>query len=275
MVLKGAAKRCGLMVCALGVLLVGSAVPAAAQTPVTVTGGVDVVNRYMFRGIRQNADGAAIWPAVDVGIGAFSGDGGLKSVTVNLGTWNSLHTDPSGWYESDLYAAITLAGSRAAFTTTYTSYTSPDDRFAHVKELMFKLAVDDSNKWGLKPYAAVAFELDDAGQADGGSAKGTYFELGMAPSIPLPRNISLNITTKFGFSLSNYYQDPLTGQDTRFGYSSSGAMLVIPLGEPDTPAGHWNVRGGFEYQGLGTATTNFNGGDKSQFIGSIGVGFSY
>ena len=106
-----------------GGLLGVFAAPAAAQDPkVAVAGGVDFTNRYMFRGIRQNGTGMAIFPFVDVGIPLASGDGGLTSATLNVGTWNSVHTDQFGdlvdgedkWYESDLYAALNLGFGKAA-----------------------------------------------------------------------------------------------------------------------------------------------------------------
>lgn len=56
----------------------------------TLTGSFDVLNQYMFHGIRQNSTGLAMWPAVDLGVAAYSGHGGLKSVGINLGTWNSM-----------------------------------------------------------------------------------------------------------------------------------------------------------------------------------------
>src|SRR5262245_2140282 len=52
----------------LGLLITAS--PAAAQDPappVVVTGGLDFVNQYNFRGIRQNTEGVSIWPFVDFG----------------------------------------------------------------------------------------------------------------------------------------------------------------------------------------------------------------
>src|SRR5262245_2356764 len=58
----------------------------------TLTASFDFLNQYMFRGIRQNSTGIAMWPAVDLGIATYSGKGSLKSLGVNLGTWNSLHT---------------------------------------------------------------------------------------------------------------------------------------------------------------------------------------
>ena len=50
----------------------------------------------MFRGIRQNATGIALWPVADVGAAVYSGNGRLKSAGVNIGTWNSLHTGDTG-----------------------------------------------------------------------------------------------------------------------------------------------------------------------------------
>ena len=130
---------------------------AAAADPnpgaLTITGSVDFLNQYMFRGIQQNNTGFVTWPAFDLGLAVYSGDGGLKSVGINFGTWNSLHSGNTGsdgasgkmWYESDFYATLGLGfGGGTSFSTTYTAYTSPNSGFTTVKELMFKFALDDS-----------------------------------------------------------------------------------------------------------------------------------
>ena len=119
----------------------------------TLTGSFDVVSTYMFRGIRQNATGIALWPAADLGLAVYSGQGAVKTVSVNFGTWNSLHTgdtgldSPSGkfWYESDFYASLGLGIARGTtLTTTYTAYTSPNNTFTTVKEIAVKIGVDDT-----------------------------------------------------------------------------------------------------------------------------------
>ena len=87
----------------LGLSVIGTSVmvitlmssTAWAQDPapvVVVTGGLDVTNQYNFRGIRQNTDGVSIWPYVDFGFTPFKGDGGLKSVGINVGSWNAIHS---------------------------------------------------------------------------------------------------------------------------------------------------------------------------------------
>jgi hypothetical protein len=291
-------RRSALAVVAVVGLVLTSA-PAFAQESndpnpgaLTLAGSIDFLNQYMFRGIRQNSSGIASWPAVDLGISAYSGDGGLKSVGINFGTWNSLHTGdtgqdgPSGklWYESDFYATLGLGfGGGTSFSTTYTAYTSPNNGFTTVKEIMFKLAVDDSGTLGkaaVKPYVAIAREFDTdydpvlgvgSGQADGGQNAGTYVEIGFAPGYAAPK-ASIAFPIKIGLSASNYYE--LAGEDNKFGYFSVAGIVTVPLGGT-TSYGAWNIHGGVEYQKLGTTTEALNGGEGNQVIGSFGIGFSY
>ena len=218
----------------------GAQPAAAAADPntgaLTLTGSFDVVSTYMFRGIRQNSTGA-MWPALNLGLALYSGDGALKSASVNVGTWNSLHTGhtgsdgPSGklWYESDFYAASGLGfGKGVTFTTTDTAYTSPARTPAPISR-------------------------------------------SAAPGYSMPR-ASVALPIKAGFSLSDYYE--LNGEDHTFGFFSIAGIVTVPLGGM-TGFGAWNVHGGVEYQALGDTTQFFNGGDSSRVIGSTGVGFTY
>ena len=268
------------------------AAPASAQGPdpnpgnLTFTGSMDFLNAYMFRGIRQDDTGVIMWPAADLGMAVYSGDGGLKSASVNLGSWNSLHTGDTGsdsrtgklWYEGDFYATLGLGfGGGVALSTTYTAYTSPNNAFSTVKEIAFKLGVDDSGYLGaaaLRPYLILAQEFDTApglGQADGGDNAGTYLELGVAPGWA-GEAVTLAFPVKVGLSAGDYYE--LAGVDNKFGYASVAAMVTVPLGGT-TMFGTWNVHGGVEFQALGDTTEAINGGDSSKVIGSFGFGLSY
>lgn len=266
----------------------GGAVQPSDPNPgaLTLSGGVDFLNRYMLRGIRQNSTGVAIWPAADLAIAAYAGDGRVKGVVINVGTWNSLHTGDTGtagpttelWYESDFYTTLGLGfGSGVSFSTTYLAYVSPNNSFTTVKELLFKLALDDIAHLGraaVKPYVLIARELDTApgrGQLDNGAKPGTYLELGISPGYVRP-NASLAVPVKVGLSLSNYYE--LAGTDKRFGFLSIAGVATVPLGSNST-FGAWNIHGGAEFQRLGDMTAFFNGNNRSQIIGSIGIGFSY
>jgi hypothetical protein len=281
--------RCGMSVIGALALMVLCASSASAQGKVvTVTGGIDFTNQYNFRGIRQNTEPSSIWPYIDFGFTPYMGDGGLKTVSANVGTWNAFNTQidnfvnldgevsSNKWYESDFYATLGLGfGGGVSLGTTYTSYTSPGNWFSHVKELAFKVAVDDSaalGKGSLKPYALVAFELDDDGQADAGAKKGTYVELGVAPGYA-GKKASIAVPIKVGLSARDYYEFG-TGDDSNFGYFSIAGVVTVPV------APHVNVHGGAEMQAFGDnlkAYNHFgdNGDRKATGIYSIGLGFSF
>ncbi len=271
------AVRGGLSILGALALVTLLAAPAAAQDPapsgpsIAVTGALDFTNQYNFRGIRQNSEGISIWPYIDLGIGAYTGEGALKTVTVNLGMWNAIHTalDDNKWYEADYYATLGFGFSKAALAFNYTSYTSPADLFAHVKEAQVKLSVDDSaalGKGALKPYILLAFELTDDAQADAGAAKGTYVELGVAPGYAGSK-ASLAVPIKLGLSGSDYYEFG-TGTDSKFGYFSIGATVTVPMGA------HANIHFGGEFQAFGDNLKAYNAQDTAG-LGVVGIGFAF
>jgi hypothetical protein len=263
----------------------GNAMAQAAADPnpgaITLTTGIDFPSVYFFRGIRQEADPKlTVFPYGDVGIALFSGDGGLKSASVNFGVWNSLNTGSSGTgsgvktshYEEDFYSTLSLgfAGATTA-GITYTAYTSPNGSFGTVKEISVKIA--QASKYA--PYGLVAFEL--SGQADGGANKGTYAEFGGAPSWPLGGGkATLAIPLKIGLSLKDYYEG--ANGDQKFGYFDVGALVTIPLTGVDSKFGSWNIHGSVDYLYFGgdkSTTRAFNNGDSGQVIGMGGIGLTY
>jgi Bacterial protein of unknown function (Gcw_chp) len=247
----------------------------------TITGGIDFLNAYIFRGIPQDDTGVVMWPYGDLGISLHSGAGIFKSIGVNVGLWNSLHTGNAGldgpseklWYESDFYATFGLGfGAGTSLGVTYTAYTSPNGLFNTVRELSFKFAIDDSGALGraaTKPYVLVARELE--GQADGGAEEGTYLEVGAAPGLPVG-GWTVNVPLRAGFSLGDYYEGVLG--DERFGFFSVAGIVTIPLTSMPTKVGSWNIHGGVEYVRLGDRNAEILG-DTSKVIGSIGIGLSY
>jgi hypothetical protein len=282
------------------------ALPAAAQTPpdpnpgnLTITGNTDFTNVYMFRGIRQDDTRVIVQPAAELDIALHTADKGLKSASLNFGTWNSLHTGDAGlrsatsglgcacgklWYESDFYTTLAFGFSGGGLAATYTAYTSPNGGFNNVKEIMFKLSGDDSaalKKAAMHPYAILAFEFDAANghQADGGSKAGRYLELGVAPGYAGAK-AGIAIPVKVGLSVGDYYElntgTALTPVfvDNKFGYLSIAGIVTAPI-HGTTSYGAWNIHAGVEFQKLGDTTKAFNSGKSTKVIGSAGIGFTY
>jgi hypothetical protein len=286
------------------------AAPAAAQAPaasppdpnpgnLTLLGNVDFTNAYMFRGIRQDDTKVIIQPSAELDIALQSADTGLKSTSLNFGTWNSLHTGDAGlksaesglgcacnklWYESDFYTTLAFGFTGGSLGITYTAYTSPNAGFNNVKELMFKFGADDSaalGKAALHPWVIAAFEFDaDNGhQADGGSKAGKYLELGVSPGYSGSK-ASIAVPVKVGLSIGDYYElnegTVLRPDfvDHKFGYFSIAGIATVPI-KGTTAYGAWNVHAGVEYQKLGDTTKAFNNGDANKAIVSAGLGFTY
>ncbi len=287
-------------------LLALSALPAAAQAAadpnpgnITLIGNVDFTNAYMFRGIRQDDTRVIIQPSAEMDIALQSATSGLKSTSLNFGTWNSLHTGDAGlrssssglgcacdkiWYESDFYTTLAFGFTGGSLGVTYTAYTSPSAGFNNVKELMFKFGGDDSSVLGkaaLHPWVIAAFEFDaDNGhQADGGANAGKYLELGVSPGYSGAK-ASVAIPVKVGLSMGDYYElnEGTVARpnfvDHKFGYFSLAGIATVPIGGT-TSYGAWNFHVGVEYQHLGTTTEAFNGGKANKGIVSAGLGFTY
>jgi hypothetical protein len=294
-----------LLLAALGFLTLPSA-PAAAQGAsdpnpgnLTLIGNVDLTNAYMFRGIRQDDTRVIVQPSAEMDITLQSASSGLKSTSLNFGTWNSLHTGDAGlhsatsglgcacdkiWYESDFYTTLAFGFTGGTLGITYTAYTSPNAGFNNVKELMVKFGGDDSSALGkaaLHPWVIAAFEFDaDNGhQADGGANAGKYLELGVSPGYSGSR-ASLAIPIKVGLSMGDYYElnEGTAARpdfvDHKFGYLSIAGIATVPIGGTSS-YGAWNFHAGIEYQKLGDTTKAFNNGDSSKVIGSAGLGFTY
>lgn len=272
----------------LFVLIFGATVGSvAAQSKPVVNAGIDFPTVYFFRGIRQEVDPKfTTFVFGDVGFPVLTdGSGGLSSATINVGTWNAFLTGTSGsepladspFYESDFYASITLGMSNGiSVTPMFTAYMSPNDVFTTVKEVSFKVA--HANKFA--PYALLAFEFggDDSGQADGGhlagGGKGTYLELGVGPSWPVAGGkATVAVPVKLAFSLKDYYEHPVSGEDSKFGYIDGGVLVTVPFAQK------FNVHGGVNFLGLGDTNAFFNGdldGDRSGWvIASVGLGVTF
>lgn len=239
--------------------------------PVTITGAIDFPSTYFFRGIRQEADPAfTMQPGVNV---AFAAGEGL---TLNVGSWNSIHTGstkdgPGAFYESDFYASAAFSAGAISPTVTYTAYMSPADAFGTVHELSVGLGFDDSESaFPLAPALTLAFELGD-NSADGGTSKGIFLELGVTPGIPMGDDapVSLTVPVRLGLSAKDYYENPITGEDSKFGYFSIGLNASVPL------SANLDLHGGVTVFTFGDTLELFNNDDKAQVIGSVGIGFSF
>jgi hypothetical protein len=217
-----------------------------------------------------------MWPYGDLGIALFSGEGGLKSIAVNVGVWNSVNTGDSGsdgptrhaHFEEDFYSTLNLGfGGGVGVGLTYMALTYPNGFFDTVKEMQIKV----SKAGRINPYGFLAMEMTDV-SADGGVNKGTYLELGAGPGWPLGSKASITIPVKVGLSLKDYYE--FNGVDKKFGYFDVGGLLTVPLGLP-ARYGAWNFHAGVDYLKLGDLGKAFNDDNGNKVVALFGIGVGY
>jgi hypothetical protein len=263
-----------------------AAPPPVNSGAIKLTGGLDVPSVYYFRGIRQEVSPTVtLWPYGDVGITLASADKGLKSVAVNFGVWNSLHTGSSGsktfgksmHYEEDFYGTLTLGWSAASLAAMYKAYSSPNQSYNTVKEIDFTLT--GTHKYA--PYVIVAQELNQTKGnfivgADGGQKRGTYTELGVTPTWSMgPTAYSIPLSA--GFSLKNYYE--ANGKDiSKFGFFDAGGMITETFSGIPAKFGSWNVHGRVDYLRLSNGTMAVGvgtGTNKNKYVVLGGFGLSY
>lgn len=261
------------------------AADSAIGSSISVQLNLDFTNAYFYRGIRQQDKGLIVQPAARLAARLIDDD--KLKLDGFVGTWNSFGPNAGAnagdlvedWYESDLYAGVTLTRDKLSFTTSYTILTSPSDAFETVQELGFTLALDDSawlKEWALKPYATLAIETGADASDGADSPTGVYLELGVAPGLSFEvakTSVSLTFPASVGLSLSDYYQDA-DGDDETFGFAQVGAKASIPLGEPGR-LGTWTLNAGVSVLFLGDNTQDFNRGDDTEVIGAVGVQWNF
>ncbi len=238
--------------------------------------GITVVSQYVSRGVIFENQGGIIQPYADLYFKLYEGEGFLNKVQINLGIWNSFHSEktdaglisggPSStrsWYEFDFTAGVSFTFAKNfTFTPSYYTFLSPNDGFSTFQGLNLKLAYDDTDLLGafaLHPYVQVLFELEN--KAGTGADEGIYYEVGIAPSFPVgPLTVTLPVTA--GFGSNDFYGslDRTTGfiEDEAFGFVSGGVNLAYNLTFIPKSYGSWTATAGYTYYYLGEGTSDFN-----------------
>jgi hypothetical protein len=252
-------------------------VETAKESCITGDIGFDITNAYYFHGIRQEDTGFIIQPYADLYFKVYQGSGFLTSLSVDLGIWNSFHSNrgvassTSNWYEFDFSAGLTATlNEKWSLGAAFKYYGSPGDYFDNAYTVAFKLGYDDKDLLGafsMQPYILVEWELD--GKSANGSDTGVYYEIGLTPNFDVGP-VNLAIPLRAGFGSSDYYFD-----DEAYGYLSAGLAATYTLTCIPECLGEWSLTASAVYLHLGDGTRVSNDGDEHEvvFTGGLKVAF--
>ena len=242
---------------------------AVKESCITGDIGVNVVSQYISRGLIFENQGGIVEPYADLYFRVYKGDDSafINKVSVNLGVWDSFHSrhtdagEASGngvgnhnasstaaWYESDFTAGLAVTFLKNfTFTPSYYCFLSPNDGFQTFQGLNMNLAYDDTDllgKFALHPHFTTLIELEN--KAGNGANEGVYYEVGIAPSLPVgPLTFTLPITA--GFGSNDFY-----AHNAGFGYFSTGIQAAYAMAFMPKCLGTWTATGGATYYYLGS-----------------------
>lgn len=260
-------------------------VEEAKKSFITGDLGVTWTTAYVSRGLVLQGHGVIIQPYADLYFKLYEGEGFVNSVTLNLGIWSSIHDQhpgatggTKGWYEFDYTPGVAVTFAKNfTLTTSYFEFDSPNGSFASAHSINVNLAYNDSDLLGafaLHPHATVLFELGGPGSA-GLQTGGEYYEVGIAPSVPLndPKSnypLSLTFPITAGFGSSGFYAGDA------FGYVSAGATASVGLGFIPSGYGAWTLSASGLYYHLGTAVANAtNKGEQDFGVAQASLGLTF
>jgi hypothetical protein len=107
-----------------------------------------------------------------------------------------------------------------------------------------------------------------------------YLQLGVAPAYTFNDTgmypITLSLPVLLGLSLSDYYERVgVGGEDDTFGYLSIGLAAGVPLKFIPASFGTWTAKATLTFITLGDNLKTANNGDRSEFIGTLGIAMTY
>jgi hypothetical protein len=256
----------------------------------SLTAGSDITTAYFFRGLLQERGGAIVQPYADLGVNLYEApDDYLSGVTLNLGTWNSFHSNQTNagaasggtgtldiWYEMDWYAGATFTIEKnLSLGAKWVAYTYPNQSLKTVQEVDFTLGLDDSEwlgSWSLSPVAIFAVETDNTNGL--GGEPGGYFEFDLAPGFRLLEDPEYPVDVAFPVAIGLALDSDYYGGDT-FGFARYGPVMSIPLAFIPEDYGSWAMSAGVAFYNLGPNARQLNKGTNFWTVGTWGVKMTY
>ena len=287
-------------------LLIGSFAFAEDAAPepenfFSIEGTLDLKTAYYFRGYKL-MNKPVIQADITISTREFAF--GEVGVTPYLNLWNNISRDQgdsdatfSHWTETGVNPGVAFSYQNwtldfiyyATFLPSGTGDGDLDRRGAigQAQELDITLSYDDATDEtgtvgcfnyskgaftpiALQPYVLYVVEFQDRADFD----LNQYIEFGFSPELTFGEKWTVSFPTMLGCSLDGYYVGG-DGHNDFFGYVGTGIHAKYQLNQ------NWDIHGGVDYTyDLSGGITDYNhdysgGGSRHNFVGFIGVGFSF
>jgi len=251
--------------------------PALAPAAVEESGlSLDVsmkyVTAYFFRGVNNGEEGLILQPEATATYTIMVGDN--LSITPWFNVWNNV-TDKTYadnyhyWDEVDLTPGVDITSGRFSLTLQYAYYHSPARNWEDIHELGAVISYDDSDQLGLpialNPCVGYYQEI-----VNKNTSERTYLEVGVTPewsTVKCP--VKLTFPVAVGMGLHGWYAND-DGHQEMLGYASAAVEGQYNITE------YLYATAGVKYIRLvADNIVDDNDGTENQFIGSVGIGYTF
>jgi len=259
--------------------------PSEKPTEEKVTGSASmaVLNRYIFRGYEIGKSGLVFQPSLSASYKGFSatlwGNLDTNQRNTTTATFNAREEGKKGWDETDLTLSYTYTIQKLSLTGGYIYYSL---KYAEdTEEFFLAFAYDMITKPTLSIYQDV------------NAYPGTYINLSFAHSLPVYKDVTLDLAASFGYELGQggfwktYEQS--TGGYTGSKYNAlQDGMVKAGFTMPVTKAfsiqpslAYWFPLSGDAGRTMGYDTNgnkiayNHNGYVANSFVGGINFVFNF
>ncbi|MBI5409125.1 MAG: hypothetical protein HZA14_07150 [Nitrospirae bacterium] len=247
----------------------------AEKPPVSGSVGLGVFNKYVFRGYELSADSMVIQPYASVSYKYFSASfwGNIDSVENPTQSFVPDKADEKSFNESDLTLSYTFVIDKLSMTAGYIYYGT---KYAlETEELFLTLSYDTL----LKPTLSVYRDITEY--------PGTYVNLSVAHSLPLIKDITLDLGASAGYfrGVDDYWKtfESSTGDYTGDKYKALHdgmvkAGLTIPVAKNvsvQPVAQYWFPLSSKAKKTVDGSSFNFNGKLDDTLVAGVNMTLSF
>ncbi len=265
----------------------------AAEKKLTGDISIAATSSYFYQGVHQEDSGLILQPAVNLNFSLFSdGNGVVKSLDLNAGLWNSIHSSNTGvaggadkdsLYETDYTFGLTAnLGDKIELSVGFADLTSPNNAFGTVQEIRVGAQLICQDVCGGKiskfnPRIDVVFETSGTAV---GTDEGIGVNLSINPELTFlndfaVKGLTASLPVRVGLGFDDYYRTAAGGDET-FGYLDAGVDFELPLNNV-MPAGYgqWTLNTGVHGIYLNDNLERVNRGDNFEVYGFVGLKLAF
>jgi hypothetical protein len=248
--------------------------------PFFITGGLDLRDKYFFRGYVRASSGVVLQPYFTANYTIFEDD--HLRITPHAGAFFSLTEDkgpetPKHWNEFRGDLGVAFECQDFTFDVQWLLITSPSEEFRRSEEIGIDIHYNDRALWGrsgpiaaLNPTVTFFHEYYDKNDGESDAFVGFTLEPELRPFDVAGCPVTVSFPLAFGGSYNGYYYTD-EGKTDQAGYWTAGIKAACELPGARGPSG-WRVEAEVDYIRLMADSVEFaNGGDSDDVMLRVGV----